>query len=85
LVGLHKIVVEKVFPTFTIQSFMAGDRLILNKKMANDQESKEVSWRRIHTRMGQECSRVGEQAVYIGAAKKGVFSVMESAPEWGHD
>ncbi len=78
---------EKVFPTFTIQSFMAGshkqDQLILN--MANDQESKEVSWRRIHTRMGQECSRVGEQAVYIGAAKKGVFSVMESAAEWGHD
>jgi hypothetical protein len=45
--------------------------------------------------MGQECSRVGEQAVYIGAAKKRVFrvisfikvleSVLESAPEWGQD
>jgi len=64
--------------------------------MAIDQESKEMdSWRRIHTRMGQECSRVGEQAVYIGAAKKRVFrvisfikvleSVLESAPEWGQD
>ncbi len=31
--------------------------------MAIDQESEEDSWRRIHTRMGQECSRVGEQAV----------------------
>jgi hypothetical protein len=63
--------------------------------MAIDQESKEDSWRRIHTRMGQECSRVGEQAVYIGAAKKRVFrviyfimgleSVRESAPEWSQD
>jgi hypothetical protein len=29
LVGLYKIVVEKVFPTFTIKSFMAGS----NKKI----------------------------------------------------
>jgi hypothetical protein len=63
--------------------------------MAIDQESEEDSWRRIHTRMGQECSRVAEQAVYIRAAKKRVFrviyfiigleSVLESAAEWSQD
>lgn len=61
--------------------------------MAIDQESEEDSWRRIHTRMGQECSRVGEQAVYIRAAKKRAFRVkshgiigLESVLEWnrGH-
>jgi hypothetical protein len=45
--------------------------------------------------MGQECSRVAEQAVYIRAAKKRVFrviyfiigleSVLESAAEWSQD
>jgi hypothetical protein len=40
------------------------------------QLTKEDSWRRIHSRMGQECSGVGEQAVYIGAAKKRVFRVI---------